>query len=50
MEEQLRRIITGFRRPIVPAPQPTSDQVYAAAEREGMAVRRANENRIKGNK
>jgi len=45
-EEVLRRIATGIRRPINAAPVPTAMQVYNKAEREGIAVSKANRHRV----
>jgi hypothetical protein len=46
MDEELRRIITGIRRPQRPAVLPTAEQVNKQAEKEGLAVKKANGNRV----
>lgn len=43
----LRRIALGIHRPINAMPVPTPEQVYHDAEKEGMAVQKANVNRCR---
>jgi hypothetical protein len=46
MDEELRRLITGIRRPQRPAALPTDEQINKQAAKEGHAVKKANGNRV----
>jgi len=47
MDEVIRRIVSGIRRPFNPVPVPTGKEIRRLAEREGIAVQKALKSRRK---